>query len=75
MEVHKKTKIQCPNCGHQEEMEMPDYVCVRVFKCSSCQEVVHPKEGDCCVFCSYADEKCPSKQQKKECDDELNLEV
>ena len=75
MEAKQKTIIQCPNCGHKEEMDMPDYVCVRVFRCSSCQEIVHPKEGDCCVFCSFAEDKCPAKQQNKEFNDDLNLEL
>ncbi|MHA1203090.1 MAG: GDCCVxC domain-containing (seleno)protein [Candidatus Heimdallarchaeaceae archaeon] len=76
MKAGQVTSIECPNCGNKEEIEMPDYVCVRVFKCSSCQEVVHPKEGDCCVFCSYAEDKCPAKQHGKDRnDDELNLEV
>ncbi len=23
-----------------------------------------PKKGDCCVFCSYADTKCPPRQME-----------
>ena len=67
MQVVKKTKIKCPNCGHEETVEMPEYVCVRIYKCPQCEEVFKPKEGDCCVFCSYAEDDCPSKQQDKDC--------
>ncbi len=30
------------------------------FKCQKCGETLKPKKGDCCIFCSYADTKCPS---------------
>ena len=33
-------------------------------KCQSCGEMLKPKEGDCCVFCSYANTKCPPKQME-----------
>ncbi len=69
MQVVKITKIKCPNCGNIETVEMPEYVCVRTYKCPKCEQVFKPKEGDCCVFCSYADDECPSKQQEKECGD------
>jgi len=42
MSTIKVTKIACPNCGNIEQVEMPDYVCVRVYKCPSCEEVFHP---------------------------------
>ena len=73
MVVVKKTKIKCPNCGNEETVEMPDYVCVRIYKCPQCDEVFKPKEGDCCVYCSYAEDDCPSKQSNKDRDDQLKL--
>ena len=59
-----KTKaiITCPKCGFKKEEEMPKDACQYFYTCTSCGEVLKPKEGDCCVFCSYADSKCPSKQ-------------
>jgi len=68
-----ETKITCPNCGNIEQVEMPDYVCIRVYKCPSCEEVFHPKEGDCCVYCSYAEDDCPSKQVGEDCGDQLKI--
>ena len=29
-----------------------------------CGAMLKPKEGDCCVFCSYADVHCPSMQRE-----------
>ena len=29
-----------------------------------CGEMLKPRDGDCCVFCSYADTPCPSKQDE-----------
>jgi hypothetical protein len=32
---------------------MPMDRCVIFYQCSSCQAILRPKPGDCCVFCSY----------------------
>ncbi len=29
------------------------------YECMNCQAVLRPLDGDCCVFCSYADTLCP----------------
>lgn len=54
--------ITCPKCGFKKEEEMPTNACQHFYKCTKCNEVLKPKEGECCVFCSYADSKCPPKQ-------------
>lgn len=54
--------ITCPKCGFKKEEEMPTDACQHSYKCTSCDEVLKPKEGECCVFCTYADSKCPPKQ-------------
>jgi hypothetical protein len=54
--------LTCPFCGKKTETEMPIDYCQIFFKCPECGELIKPKEGDCCVFCSYADKKCPPKQ-------------
>lgn len=61
---HMKTtsKITCPKCGFEKEETMPTNSCTHSYKCTKCGEVITSKEGDCCVFCSYGDTKCPSKQ-------------
>ncbi|HKC93620.1 MAG TPA: GDCCVxC domain-containing (seleno)protein [Nitrospira sp.] len=54
--------VQCPNCGMGTEQEMSTDSCVVYFQCPSCKAVLRPKTGQCCVFCSYGNVKCPSAQ-------------
>ena len=59
----KQTSIlTCPVCGFQKEETMPTDACQFFYQCESCHSILKPKPGDCCVFCSYGTEKCPSKQ-------------
>lgn len=62
MTVITKSKITCPECGFTEEAEMPTEACLYFFQCQNCKIVLKPKVGDCCVFCSYGEIKCPPKQ-------------
>lgn len=57
-----KSEITCPKCGHKKVETLPTDVCQLSYTCEKCGTVMHPKEGDCCVFCTYGDHKCPSKQ-------------
>lgn len=56
------SEITCPKCGHKEIEKLPTEVCQLFYSCKKCGYEMHPKDGDCCVFCSYGDHKCPSKQ-------------
>jgi len=56
--------LTCPKCNGQQEVVMPTDACQHFYKCQKCGEMLKPKEGDCCVFCSYADTKCPPKQKE-----------
>ena len=56
--------ITCPECGHAEQERMPTDSCQFFYKCESCRQLLTPKPGDCCVFCSYGSVKCPSKQAR-----------
>ncbi|PJC33242.1 hypothetical protein CO051_01825 [Candidatus Roizmanbacteria bacterium CG_4_9_14_0_2_um_filter_39_13] len=62
MKIKTKTTLTCPRCGFKKEEIMPADVCQFFYQCQRCNEVLKPKEGDCCVFCSYADTRCPPKQ-------------
>ena len=62
METITKTTLTCPQCGHVQTAETPSDACQFFYECVNCKTVLRPKEGDCCVFCSYADSKCPMKQ-------------
>ena len=59
--------ITCPVCGFQKEETMPLDACVFFYECNNCKIRLKPKEGDCCVFCSYGTIKCPPKQIASSC--------
>ncbi|MBI2232616.1 MAG: hypothetical protein HYU56_01745 [Candidatus Aenigmarchaeota archaeon] len=50
--------LTCPECGHKQKMEIPKKVCMHFYKCEKCKKLIKGK--DKCIFCSYADRKCPS---------------
>ncbi|MEQ8878426.1 MAG: GDCCVxC domain-containing (seleno)protein [Cyclobacteriaceae bacterium] len=62
-EVVLKSTITCPNCGHQKEETMPTDACQYFYECENCNIVLKPKEGDCCVYCSYGTNACPPIQE------------
>lgn len=57
-----QSEITCPKCGYKKVETLPTEVCQLSYTCQKCGNIMHPKDGDCCVFCSYGDHKCPSKQ-------------
>ncbi|MHB1048440.1 MAG: GDCCVxC domain-containing (seleno)protein [Bacteroidota bacterium] len=57
-----KSTLVCPHCGQKRDELMPVDSCVYFYKCESCKKILKPKDGDCCVFCSYGSMVCPSKQ-------------
>jgi hypothetical protein len=56
--------ITCPSCGFDETLTMPEDACQFLYRCSACAAVSRPLAGDCCVFCSYGDVKCPPAQRE-----------
>jgi len=60
--VMTEALITCPQCGFSKIETMPIDACQYFYKCEGCAALLRPKEGDCCVFCSYADHACPPKQ-------------
>jgi hypothetical protein len=60
--VATKATIICPECGHASTESMPLDACKFFYPCQSCNTTLRPRSGDCCVFCSYADQMCPPKQ-------------
>ena len=61
--VRTVATITCPLCGTQARLTMPENACQHFYRCGGCNEMLKPKAGDCCVFCSYADTLCPPKQR------------
>jgi len=59
--------ITCPHCGFQKEETMPVDACQYFYLCTGCQQILKPKEGDCCVFCSYGTVVCPPIQVGNAC--------
>jgi hypothetical protein len=57
-----EAKITCPECGFQKVEAMPTNACQHLYLCEGCETVLKPREGDCCVFCSFADQVCPPRQ-------------
>jgi rubredoxin len=65
MEVILESIITCPNCGFQKKETMPEDSCNFFYECKNCNTVLKPKNGNCCVFCSYGSVLCPSVQMVK----------
>lgn len=61
-EMVEHSTITCPYCGHKKLEKLPTDVCQIRYTCENCKKEITPKVGDCCVYCSYGDHKCPSKQ-------------
>ena len=64
--IELKSVITCPVCGHAKEEIMPADACRYFYQCENCKTVLKPKQGDCCVFCSYGSVNCPPFQQSGE---------
>ncbi len=54
--------LTCPQCGALIRERMPMDACLYFYECPHCRTLLRPKPGDCCVFCSYGDVKCPPIQ-------------
>lgn len=52
-DVVLQSAITCPECGHTKLETMPTDACQYFYECTGCGAVLKPKQGDCCVFCSY----------------------
>lgn len=65
--IETRSVITCPHCGFRQEEEMPTNACQFFYQCSQCNTVIRPKEGDCCVYCSYGTVQCPPMQAGTAC--------
>ena len=68
-----KSIITCPECGASREEMMPTDRCLVTYTCTGCGEVIKPKKGDCCVFCSYGTNPCPPMQEETVSDITISL--
>ena len=60
-----QSTILCPMCGYAATETMPTNACVLVYECARCGTRLRPRNGDCCVFCSYGSVPCPPMQNTK----------
>lgn len=56
--------LTCPACGHASREAMPVDACQFFHECKGCGTLLRPKQGDCCVFCSFGSVKCPPVQAR-----------
>lgn len=68
-EFEEFSVVTCPQCGHEKRERMPTNACQFYYDCKGCGELLRPKEGDCCVYCSYGTTKCPPIQLDGSCCD------
>jgi len=64
-DLNLKSIITCPECNYQQEENIPIIYGKYIYKCKNCGKILLPKEGDCCVFCSYGSIPCAAKQKEK----------
>lgn len=60
-----KSTLTCPFCRHAKTETMPIDACAYYYQCEQCEVLLRPKPGDCCVYCSYGDVRCPPMQAQK----------
>jgi hypothetical protein len=51
--------ITCPTCENTCAVPTPADACVWFHECECCGMLLRPKDGDCCVLCSYGERSCP----------------
>lgn len=66
-DIIPESTIICPACGYKKMEVMPTDACQWFYECNSCHQLLKPKPGDCCVYCSYGSEKCPPIQDGSSC--------
>jgi len=54
--------ITCPKCGERDVLVMPTTYCQCMYECRGCGAAINRKPGYCCVFCSYSDKTCPTRE-------------
>lgn len=57
-----RSTITCPSCAHRRTEAMPTDACLYYYVCEGCGQLLRPKRGNCCVFCSFGDVPCPPVQ-------------
>ena len=66
MTVILQSILTCPSCGAVKVETMPTDACLYFYECTGCRTLLKPRQGDCCVFCSYGSVPCPPIQQGRD---------
>jgi hypothetical protein len=53
--------ITCPICGHAAIELIPVNTWLYFYEGLGCGVLLRARRGDCCVFFSYSENRCPSK--------------
>lgn len=61
IEATEFATLHCPECGHSAREAMPANACLYFYRCKGCGTLLRPQQGDCCVFCSFGDRRCPPR--------------
>ncbi|QBH97250.1 hypothetical protein EKN56_13090 [Limnobaculum zhutongyuii] len=59
--------LTCPHCGFSKQETMPTDACQFYYECENCKTLLRPKQGDCCVYCSFGSMPCPPIQLQRKC--------
>ncbi|WP_198557068.1 GDCCVxC domain-containing (seleno)protein [Enterovibrio nigricans] len=59
-----ESEITCPYCGMKKVETMPTNACQWFYECEKCHALLKPKQGDCCVYCSFGSVPCPPIQEE-----------
>jgi hypothetical protein len=59
----QQSTITCPHCLATEMLEVPRGSSQHLYRCRACSNILKPKSGDCCIFCSFGDLDCSSAEQ------------
>ena len=62
--IELDSTVRCPKCGFESLERMPTRYCLVRYECRMCGYIMTPKEGKCCIFCSYGEVACPPEQEK-----------
>jgi hypothetical protein len=62
LEVLFSNKLNCPEWGSKETLEMSTTEKMQMYKCATCEEIVQANDYLCCVHCQYGEVKCPEVQ-------------
>lgn len=62
MLLELRSKILCPNCGHEKEEVMMLDACQYTYACENCKSILKAAQVGYCIFCTFGSTECPQAQ-------------